>query len=861
MSRLGFLLFENIEKRFVKGSLSRYVFALMLLCFGVGTSYAQDGLTLMVDGSMNVSACVDEPIVLNASAKNASASDAMDVYRSLNGTSWHAIGTATRDGAGVYTYVDDMMSQTLYYQFVDQKNSSIKSNIVTVNVSTDCPGICHTTTTGEYYLGTDFNPEDGCNVNQIDFSNNNCLQNHFEANGITFKGCSAGRVQKGWQTTDKDAAAGVVGNNYYYVFHGGNCNNTPFILTFDRGKYLNKTFRFTMRLYLDLTNCTSFDNQAKMNFRTGFGNPVDLCVDAEFYDGKSGEYLKDYEYCAKSQHLDQDFVLGGDVWRMKQQGHNIIRMEFVFYGLFKTQNQEQLTIYPEFQQWNSCAEIAVDYISGEAADVCMDHGAVCIGKNAQVNAAGFPRNAIYIWESWNEQANRWEPLRVGGFVQEGADKQSISIPVDFLGKRKFRVRSDDNHPLDKPIEFYVTGKNCDPVQPSEIKGPVNPFCVPNSKEDGKFEVSPMDANEKVKYTWSFETPSGKVFGSDRLLFDGGTLDVAPRGGTVYLLLNGDAEEGPYKVTVQPMMEYVGSDGGTYEKTAGSPISKIFEVYRTPQIQIIKEGTDPLHQAEVELCPTDHNQKVVAIADVKSGFESIYKNKYVYTWYSGATGQRDEAIVDLPGKGACDGSYKKHGVSVEVEIDGVGCKSTASQEWNVGRVVKPTIDCETALSINVDLGPKEKTKKVTFTFPTKFTSGCETDPIERIEVEFTPLEGAAIKKTFEGKKSEMDKMDKSISLPAGSGKVTYSVIDGCGNTESCVKTVKVNDVTAPNIDCGEIEDYSTKLTLQDGCDAATDHHTSLPLLTAPVLTDKNGVDGAITGEYMGRAEGLASAPNT
>lgn len=366
---MGFLLIEKLGKRFVKESLSRCVMALVLMCVSVGTAYAQSyGFTLMVDGSMDVSACVDEPIVLNASATNPSASDAVDVYRSNNGSAWYPIGTAIKDGAGVYTYVDDMMSHTLYYQFVDQKNSAIKSNVVTVNVSTDCPGICHTTTTGEYYLGTDFNPEDGCNVNQIDFSNNHCLQNHFEVNGIAFEGCNAGHVQKGWKTTDRDAAAGVVGNNYYYVFHGGNCNNTPFILTFDRGKYLNKTFRFTMRLYLDVTNCGSFDSQAKMNFRTGFGNPVDLCVDGEFYDGVSGEHLKDYAFCANSQHLDQDFVLGSDVWRMKQQGHNIIRMEFVFYGLFKTQNQEKLTIYPEFQQWNNCAEIAVDYISGEARE-------------------------------------------------------------------------------------------------------------------------------------------------------------------------------------------------------------------------------------------------------------------------------------------------------------------------------------------------------------------------------------------------------------------------------------------------------------------------------------------------------------
>lgn len=858
---MEFLHFDSLKRSGMRAFL-RCFMTLMFLCFGAKALYAQsNAFTLMVDGTMESSACVDEPIVLNASANKSGLSGAADVWRSFdNGFTWHPIGTATKDKAGVYTYVDDMGSEKVMYQFVDQAKKSQKSNTVTISVNTDCPGICHTTTTGEYYLGTDFNPEDGCSTSQIDFNTNSCLQNHFEANGITFKGCPSGQVQKGWNTTDKDASAGVVGSNYYYVFHGGQCSNTPFVLTFDRGRYLNKSFRFTMRLYLDLTNCTSFDSESKMNFRTGFGNPVDLCVDAEFYDGVSGDHLKNYSYCANSQHLDNDFKVGSDVWSFKKQGHNIIRMEFVFYGRFKTKNNEQLMIYPEFQQWNSCAEIAVDYISGEAADVCMDHGAVCVGKSTRVNAAGFPRNAVYIWEVWNEKTNAWDPLRVGGFEQTGEDKQSISIPVDFLGKRKFRVRSDDNHPLDKPIEFFVTGKNCEPVQPSEIKGPANPLCVPNSKEDGKFEVSPMDANETVRYTWYFESPSGKKFNSEGILYDGGTLDVSKRGGSVYLLLNGDAEEGMYKVTVQPMKEMIGTDGQKYEQAAGSAISKNFMVYRTPQIQIIKEGTEPLNQAEVELCPTDKNQKVVAIADVKSSFNSQYKNQYVYTWYSGAVGQRDEAIVDFPGKGACDGSYKQHSVSVEVEINGVGCKSSATQSWRVGDVEKPTIDCSVIKDFNIDLGAKEKTTKVSFTFP-KFTSGCEKDPIQKIEVNFTPLDGAPISKTFEGKKSEMDKMDKSISLPAGTGTVRYTVIDGCGNQASCPKTIKINDVTPPNIDCSKIPSYSTKLTLQDGCDAETAHHATLPKLTAPVLSDLNGVDGDITGTYMGRAEGLATEPNT
>ena len=849
-----------------------FVFSMLSLVAFVAAAQT-NALRLTVDGTTTISACVDEPIVLSASATNPSVGNAVNVFRSYDGSHWTAIGTATKDNAGIFTFVEDMVSQKVMYQFVDQNNSSLKSNMVTINVSYDCPEICHVTTTGEYYLGTDFNPSDGCNENQINFSNNSCLENHFEANGIRFQGCTGGHVEKGWKETDKDRDAGVIGKNYYYVFNGGNCSNTPFFLTFDRSRYLNKTFRFTMRLYLDLSRCGSFDEQAKMNFRTSFGNPVNLCVDGEVYDGNTGEHLHDYNDCAMGTHLDHSVVLGGDIWRMARNGHRLIRMEFIFYGRFLTQNQEELRIYPEFQQWPSCAQVAVDYISGEAANVCLGRGAVCVGEDAEVNAAGFPKDAEYIWE-YADDNGTWRQLYLDGFVQRGKDKQSISIHVDWVGRRKYRVRSDDGHPLDKPIEFYVTGKNCNPVQPTDIKMPADPFCVPNTRQNGTFTVDPVDANPNVHYTWKFITPRGEEFGSKYIIYTnrvdttgvdttstGDRVVESSRGQTVTLIMNEKAEEGKYTVIVQPIKTMMGSDGQPYWAVAGDPLSKTFNVYRTPQVQIIKEGTDPLRQSEVELCPTDHNQKVVAIADVKESFSSQYESQYVYTWKDGAVGKTNSATVDFPALGSCDGSYKNHKVSVTVQIKNVGCPSTVEQSWKLGKIEKPTIDCSSLPALDgFVLGETEKTKSIELDFPS-YTAGCETDPLLRIELNYVPKTGSNITKTFEAKKSAFDRLNRTVELPAGAGSVVYTVVDGCDNAAFCTKTIMVKDETPPNVNCDDIEKYTTRLTLQEGCDARPDYDVTLPTIVAPKLKDQNGVDGTITGVYMGRAYNPATEPST
>ncbi len=898
---MGFLLIDSL-KRWGANAVCRccgHVFAVMAMVMGASSLSAQ---TLNVDGSSSGSACEGEPVVLSGTGFP---SGAADLYVSEDGGPWRKANvTAVEDPSNhIIKCVLDMGGKPVKYYMVDQRDITKMSNEVSVSVSTDCEAVCHTTSTGDYYLGTDFNPSNG-NPGSINWSSTppGNLESYFGDNNIQFwRSCANGGVEKNWyfdlvQKKDKDGNPMVENgkpiydtifpsldrgqtadpyNNYYYVFNPNDDCPIPFKLGFPKQYYANKYYRFVMRMYVDLSDCSNRGglSDAMMNIRTDFGNDSYNAIDIDVFNDANNQKLTTVSV-SKKGHLDNTTLKNPGKWESVFQEYSNVkyfRLDVTFYGQFLG-TQSRYDLYPQFQQWsNPCVKVAIDYISAEVESVCMDHGAVCIGESTTINATGFPKNAVYRWEMKNPQTGAWGPVTDERNVSAGQrppvvilEGNKVSIPVGFIGKREYRVSASgsngDGSVYNIEIPFVVTGKDCKPVQPTKINMPDH-FCAPNKREDGMFSVFPLDANTLVHYSWKFISPRGEEFGSDMVSFTGGDLIEDARGGQVNLVLNGDAEEGKYTVIVQPV-QYLPKDDGTgyYPKNVGNPITDNFTVYKTPQIQIIKEGTDPLHQAEVELCPTDHNQKVVAIADVKSGFQSIYQNKYVYTWYSGATGQRDEAIVDLPGMGACDGSYKQHSVSVEVEIDGVGCPNTASQEWNVGRVVAPTINCDNIKDFDIKLGAKEKTTKLSFTFP-EFTAGCETDPMQKIEVNFTPVDGAPITKTFEGKKSEMDRMDKSINLPAGTGTVTYTVTDGCGNSAPCSKNIKVSDVTPPDIDCAKIEDYTTKLTLQDGCDAATDHHASLPLLTAPVLSDKNGVDGDITGTYMGRNDKLVSKPST
>ncbi len=803
----------------------------LFLCAFLGSSgaFAQ---TLTVDGVESTTACPGNPIVLQVTGVPDGIST-VDFYRSTNGTTFTVAGSALGSD-GVFVYVDDMKETNYYYyaQF-----SSTKTNTVTVNQAPadECASSCHTTTTGEYYLGTDFNPKPG-NEDKFLFDLDK-VENHFKDNGITFVGSSSGMVKKWDKVTDMDSVKGVVGDNYYYVYKVSSGSSTPFKLTFDRAKYYGKTFRFSMRLYLNLENCTEFEKQSKMNFRTQFGNSVRLCVDASVYDGEKGTHLKTYPETCGNGHLDNNLVLGSDVNTFLANGNKLLRMEFVFYGEFKTQNQEDLEIYPEFQQWSGCAEVAVDYISGEAQMVCMDNSAVCIGDNVLVHAAGFPRNAQYVWQKWS--GTDWVT-----FNDKNVDE--LQIKVENLGKEKYRVLDNKTN---TNVEFYITGKNCKPILPKKILG-AKEFCFPSVDT---FYVDQRDGNPNVGYTWKLTSPDGKEI-NDRIhdigkdTVQGGSL----KGDTVVVELDPSDVGGNYTLSVYTN-QYELKPNGKYEKLPVSDsISTTLTAHKTPDIELLLYRNGELRDT---LCPTDKDQIILAKSNAKPN-----EVEYEYVWESASSiaGHPDSANVVMPWDEACSGNLDKHKIGVTVSLKGVplGCPNYVSKEYDVLDVEAPFISC-VALAENETfyLTETESKKSIILKHPT-FEAGCDPDPAFTVTVR-EKVEGDCknIVSTIETSKAkvEEDLKNNPVLLPAGEYCVEYLVRDDCGKDASCIKYITVYDTIAPKIECDKITDYTTTTTEQGACEAVPGVKVQLPGISAPTMSDINGVDGEVLGVYEGRLE--------
>ncbi|MBR2261259.1 MAG: gliding motility-associated C-terminal domain-containing protein [Paludibacteraceae bacterium] len=835
-----------------------------------GVAYAQ---RLNVDGQTSSKACVGEPIVLTATGFGAGVT-AVDVYKSTTGgTNFKAIGSVS-DPSGVFKFVDDMGNSTASYYIQEQKGTAT-TNTVTVNVNTDCPRICHQSSSGDYINGTDFNIPPYNTSTRVDVkpAENAQIESYFADYDVRFtiNGCGAGRAI----TNDVSAYLGFVPkanasqySNYYWVSDNNysELNCAPFTFNFHmidgQGNPIwdEKYYRLAMKAYVvKQAGCNDGCKNAQFKLETGVGSQDNFYGNADHmeivvYDDETNQQLGQPFVINRSfGEIHVNSILCNDNYAGK-----LLRLEIHFYGKFSLKNKNKnswVDLSPRFQQMG-CMKVAVDYVSAEIMSVCMDNSAACIGDNVTVVAAGFPYNANYVWEVQN--GNRWDQLRIGGFNMNGPNYREVSIPVNEVGKKKYRVR-DSRTPEEAPIEFYVTGKNCEPIQPTEINGPANPFCIPNNKEDGKFSVAPIDANPDVRYTWTFTSPSGKTFGSDKIQFDGGELESDTRGASIYLLMDGNAEEGEYTVTVQPVKKEVYSNGEYAYVTAGEPISKKFTVYKTPQIVVAKQGTEGMDQTQVTLCPTDREQTLVAVADAKNGFHSIYESRYSYVWKYGATGKTYEALVSFPDSGACDGKYKEHTARVNVQIAGVGCPTTAQTTWKLSEIQKPTINCPANKNLEYTLGKTQKTYNVPWSFPS-YTAGCETNPRLTIELNFSPDgNGENIHQLIETTRADIDKLTKYFSLPAGVGTIAYKVIDGCNNTALCVMNITVKDIFPPDLPCDQIPTLSTKLSYQEGCDAEPGHHGSLPIITPPVLEDQNGVDGLITGQYMGRVSNPVTIP--
>lgn len=812
-------------------------------------------------------ACDGEAIVLTASGFPATVK-AVDFHAIVGGVD-KLVQTATYSG-GVATAVYDMTSDDVIF-YAQGQNGGGKSSNTTVTVNTDCPNKCHQSSTGEYINGTDFDVSPNNYTSAVSYkpAKDAKIESHFADYDVKFTINDCGSDPA--VTNDVGSYLGYLPkdnssqySNYYWVsdskFSEINC--APFTFSFHMygdSRYDpiwdEKYYRLAMKVYIvKQKGCFNCSN-AQIKLETGSGSQGNFFENADHmeiiaYDDKTGTQLGEPFLVNKS--FDAQNI--GNLLCKEEFDDRLVRLEIHFYGKFTLANKNAnvwFSLSPRFQQLG-CMKMAVDYVSAEIMSVCMSKSSSCIGEDVHVVAAGFPYGANYVWEY--KDGTQWKPLNIGGVDIRGSQWREVDIPVEMIGKRNYRVYDSKTvGSSSEYIEFTITGKNCEPIQPTEIEGPVNPFCIPNTRENGKFSVSPLDANPNVSYTWSFKSPSGKEFGSSQLSFSGGGLEEDTRGGSVYLTLNGDAEEGEYTVTVQPVLTEYKANGEADKKPKGNPISKTFFAYKTPKLRIIKEGTDPLNQDAVEVCPTDDQQKFVAVADPEAGFSSIFESKYVYKWLSGATGKKETADIVIDAA-TCSGAKANHSTSLVVEIEDVGCPNNLDAKWKYGRHVPPTMECVNK-NLSLTLAPDEAKKDIKLdAYLPAYTVGCETNPRVSVTLDFTPVAGAPITKDINIREKELATTNFNVSLPAGAGTITYKVTDGCGDYASCVVTIKVIDNTPPEIDCDAIPSYSALLTNQDGCEAAPNYYSEeLPELTAPQLTDKNGVDGKVTGVYEGRTQ--------
>lgn len=827
----------------------------LFLCVFLGSSgaFAQ---TLTVDGVESTTACPGNPIVLQVTGVPEGIST-VDFYRSTDGKNFTIAGSALGSD-GVFVFVDDMKQKDYYYyaQF-----SSTKTNVVTVNQAPadECVSSCHTTSTGEYFNGTDFNPKKeylNTAPNQVPMPNG--VESYFHQHGVKFDS----KYNKYAITTDfkdyfgmspKDNKDGS--NNYYWIIDA-NFTGVPFTYDFliaESGKYVwgKKYYRFTMKMYMTkkCSNC-NLPNEASIKLETGFGSSDSHDnLDIYFYDDATDKKLDSI-----STRTFQNAAIGPILNKIgcdENGNQRLIRMELYYYGYVddpngnflnnsKPNGQSYASFKPLFQQMGECIDkLAVDYISADVESVCMDNSAACVGDNVLVHAAGFPKGAKYKWEHWN--GSQWVSA-------SSKTTQEIEIKVVSLGKEKYRVRDDNNQ---ANVEFFITGKNCKPILPGKILG-AKEFCFPSADT---FYVDPRDGNPNVGYTWKLTSPDGKEI-NDRIHYigkdtvQGGSL----KGDTVVVELDPSDVGGNYTLSVYTN-QYELKPNGKYEKLPVSDsISTTLTAHKTPDIELLLYRNGELRDT---LCPTDKDQIILAKSNAKPN-----EVEYEYVWESASSiaGHPDSANVVMPWDEACSGNLDKHKIGVTVSLKGValGCPNYVSKVYDVVGDTSLIIGCDAFDKVLRDtLKAQEAVKNIILKYPT-FSAGCDLDPEFQVIVrEKVGGNCGEIIKTITTSQSKVDSDLKNnpVSLPAGVYCVEYIVRNDCGKERSCSVDLMIYDVTPPKIDCEDIPDYTTNTSIQGYCEVFPNDTTPLPHLNKPILKDLYGVDGDdenfVEGVFEGR----------
>lgn len=757
----------------------------------------------------------------------------------------------------------------------------ITTNNVKVDVSTDCKSECLQTSTGDFYVGTDFDPN---KANPWKIPDD--IESHFGEYEIDFQEAAGFTHDKYWlgsnasdffgQDPTLDVNAGVVGHNNYLfaqgnkhnsdgTFQDGEINDNIALLRFqvwdkrpdpNKSGVKGKSYRYKMRMYIQADECHNSIENAWANARfkpeTEHGRQSNDCIEAYAYDNASGEELGHFVV------TDGGWINFKDVFDVRNiDTYKLIRFEVVFYGTFPQNPNVGLnyfTFTPRFEQFG-CAKLALDYISAEIENVCLSPNVVCIGGSTVANAAGFPRNSTYEW--YKQNGSTWEKIdEISGFGDKYA---KVNLQVDFVGKKKYKLHVTATG-YERELEFTVGGKNCFVTTPTGIEGS-GVFCLPN--ELG-YKPNIIDPDASATYRWELFDPN------DDLLYT--TLDNDPhfklsssKGDSITISLDETALEGEYKLVLHTY-----GDG----QEQGNPVSMPLSVYRTPQVSfyLASDKYDGINnEINKELCPSDVRREIVAVA--KNGFESSYISRYSYSWSSSALRSgswtpnpndneilvprfnRDSADVHIEKvSGICEGLVDSVAISVVADI--LGCSSSDTNKYGIEKLEPMTINCaklENELishPIQVPAGKDE----VSFRVPIPdFDSSCDSDP--DLEIVITPNSSNPIQANVVNIKQQKSEIITSkllnITLPWGKYAFKYTVTDGCGRVDSCTANVEILKKDGPVVACDSIRDISVKYSDFNTINKCT-AVLGVDSIKAPTLMDQNDEKHTkLTGVYAGR----------
>lgn len=867
-SVLGYI-YENVKVFFgakVSKGICRFVaipaFAMLAISASAqddnqGTEEELKPLVLSADVA---SSCPDMPIVLTASGFPGNTGNiAWEVEvpnEDKTGMKWKPLGSTEYNGsAAVKVVVMPDQETALFRAYL---TGTAECCYVSVKLETDCPDKCHTTTTGEYYLGTDFTPKDSSNTNA---SVPNDIYHHFTEAGIGFRGNGASyTITQDFGYSPKNMED--LESNFYY------CNtefkNNPFTLVFPTKDNWGKSYRFTARLYFVFPDngCTPFiDNSAKIMTRTGHGTSTNDILEVSIYDDETGELVFNATDSRDVAQIDFGKPIGGYDFKRyvnnKKTGRHAYRFDLTFYGSFpaRPDGKTEFTFDPYFEQFvtgqsGGCLPVlAVDYISAEIENVCVNSNPVCEGDMAVANAAGFAKDADYRWFRYDEKDDRWmEQTHYRGQSQ-------MEVLIDTVGKVSYYVCDANGEfvngePKNK-FEFFIVGQSCKPVPVKSVEGETNVCIADGATVQYTVPEKQIDSNPKVKYNWFLRdsvngidyNKADEAFGIKSIVTTGSHSE------SVIFTFNKNMKEykeGDIKLGVYPSTDAVG-DTLFVDLTLREKPSVSLELLGN----YFASGTS---ETEKELCPADKYQKIVANIASPNGYSA---DKYKFIW-SGANGSSDTAIVDIESvENRCDPTVEKS-MTIGVEVEKDGCKSDTANTYKVRPSVGPTINCE---SIKDDerifiLGPTQGDTLVRFPVP-EFSADCDPNPSLTVELKGkrTNLTIKLDKYTADSIKNGLiEKSVLDIRLKSDTIRTTYTVMDGCDSIRTCDIVFIVKDTTAPDIDCELIDDYSTKLSYFGSCEAVPGLHESLPTLVAPELEDRNGSDGVIVGTYLGRFNG-------